>query len=363
MNFGKLSLLVAFLFLAVFSCKKKGESIKVQKGKITESVYASGYVKARNQYQAFASSAGILLETFVSEGDTVRKGDVLFSISNPLNRFNEENARLASVLASENLAADKLDELRVNLELAKARMKQDSLLFERQKKLWQSQIGSKVDVESRELGFASSKSAYLASVYRYNDAKRQLGFVAEQSNNNLQASRSLSSDNLVKSGIDGVVYSIMREKGEFVGSQIPLAVIGNAGDFFLELQVDEFDITKVKVGQPIKVKLDSYKDKVFEAKVTRVNPIMNERSRSFLVEADFTKAPEVLYPNLTIEANIILQEKAEIITVPRNYLIGDSSVLFSDEDTQRVTIGLKDYQRAEIISGIKEGDVIYKPGK
>lgn len=363
MKSGNIILLFALLTVFVFSCKKKTEQIRVQKGNITESVYASGFVKARNQYQVFSSSTGILLDKYVSEGDSVKKGDVLFSISNPVNRFNEENARLASNLAAQNLAADKLDELSVNLELAKAKMKHDSLLFERQKKLWQSQIGSKLEYESRELAFTASKTAYKASVHRYRDARRQLGFTAEQSNNNLMASRSLSSDNLIKSGITGIVYSIMREKGEFVGPQIPLGVIGEANNFYLEMQVDEFDITKVRIGQSIMVRLDSYKNQAFEARVIKVNPLMNERSRSFMVEADFVKAPDILYPNLTVEANIVLQQKQQIITVPRNYLVGDSAVLFAGEDTHKVKIGLMDYQRAEVLSGLKEGDILIKPGK
>jgi multidrug efflux pump subunit AcrA (membrane-fusion protein) len=353
----------AAVLFSLVGCKQTKEKTTIQKGKITESVYASGYVKARNQYQVFAATSGILQEILVEEGDTVQKGDVLFRVANPINKYNEENAKLASRLAQENLTTDKLDELLVNLELSKARLKQDSLMFERQKKLWESKIGTKLDFETRELAFRSSKAAYQSAVFRFRDAKRQLGFLAEQSKNTFLASSSLSNDNLVKSGIDGVVYALMREQGEMVGPQTPLAVVGDAKEYYLELQIDEFDITKVRPGQIIKVRLDSYKDKVFEARVTKVNPLMNERSRSFFIEAVFIDMPAKLYPNLTVEANIILLEKDQVITIQRNYLIGDSLVILENGDTQRVQIGLKDYQRAEVISGIKENQVLLKPGK
>lgn len=361
---------VAFLCFAVtmqlftlFSCKQKKETTSVRKGKITESVYASGYVKARNQYQVFAASSGILQETLVEEGDTVQLGDVLFRVANPVNKYNEENARLAAQLAEANLSSDKLDEILVNIDLSRARQKQDSLMYERQKKLWENKIGSKLDLETRELAYKSSKASYQSAVHRYLDAKRQLGFLAEQSKNTFLASTSLSNDNLVKSGISGIVYSIMREKGEIVGPQTPLAVVGDAKDFYLELQIDEFDITKVRPGQNIKVRLDSYKDKVFNARVTKVNPLMNERSRSFFIEAVFVDFPEKLYPNLTVEANIVLQEKDQVLTIERNYLLGDSLVVKQNGDTQRVQIGLKDYQRAEILMGLSAGEEIVKPGK
>lgn len=354
---------VAMQLFTLFSCKQKKETTSVRKGKITESVYASGYVKARNQYQVFAASSGILQETLVEEGDTVQLGDVLFRVANPVNKYNEENARLASQLAEANLSSDKLDEILVNIDLSRARQKQDSLMYERQKKLWENKIGSKLDLETRELAFKSSKASYQSAVHRYLDAKRQLGFLAEQSKNTFLASTSLSNDNLVKSGISGIVYSIMREKGEIVGPQTPLAVVGDAKDFYLELQIDEFDITKVRPGQNIKVRLDSYKDKVFNARVTKVNPLMNERSRSFFIEAVFVDFPEKLYPNLTVEANIVLQEKDQVLTIERNYLLGDSLVVKQNGDTQRVQVGLKDYQRAEILKGLSAGEEIVKPGK
>jgi multidrug efflux pump subunit AcrA (membrane-fusion protein) len=309
----------------------------------------------------YASSTGIIEKVFVSEGDTVKMGDVLFGIANPVNKFNEENARLAALLAQENLNSDKLSELLVGLELAKSKMKQDSLLNERQQILWAKKIGTKVEQESKELAFKSSKSNYLAAVYRYNDAKRQLSFLAEQSRNSFLASSSLRSDNMVKSGIDGIVYSVMREQGEIVGPQIPLGVIGDASNFFLELQVDEFDITKISIGQIVKVRLDSYKGKVFEASVIKINPIMNERSRSFFIEAVFIDRPEVLYPNLTVEANIILQEKKNALTIPRNYLIADKKVINEEGDTIVVELGLKDYEKAEVLKGLNENQTLRKP--
>lgn len=73
--------------------------------------------------------------------------------------------------------------------------------------------------------------------------------------------------------------------------------------------------------------MDSYKGKVFEAKVTRIEPIMNEQTRSFTVEAQFISKPELLYPNLSAEANIVIQTRENALTIPRNYLIGDSLVL------------------------------------
>jgi multidrug efflux pump subunit AcrA (membrane-fusion protein) len=88
---------------------------------------------------------------------------------------------------------------------------------------------------------------------------------------------------------------------------------------------------------------------------------MNERSKSFTVEAEFVSRPATLYPNLTVEANIVLQAKPRALTIPRVYLVNDSTVIFKDGNPRRVLIGLKDYQRVEIISGLDTSDLILRP--
>jgi multidrug efflux pump subunit AcrA (membrane-fusion protein) len=137
--------------------------------------------------------------------------------------------------------------------------------------------------------------------------------------------------------------------------------VGDANVFLLELQVDEYDIAKIREGQAVLVSMDSYKGQVFEGKVTKIYPAMNERSKSFSVEAVFVTQPPVLYPNLTAEANIVIQSKKRALTIPVNFLVNDSTVLVSKSKTRVVTTGLKDYQKVEIINGLTAADVIYKP--
>ena len=127
------------------------------------------------------------------------------------------------------------------------------------------------------------------------------------------------------------------------------------------MQIDEYDVAKVKPGQKVLLVMDSYKGEVFEAIVSKVNPIMNERSKSFTIEAQFVKQPALLYPNLTAEANIVIETKQDALTIPRSYLLNDSQVLVGKDKKQQVVTGLKDYQKVEILKGIKATDFIYKP--
>jgi HlyD family secretion protein len=240
-------------------------------------------------------------------------------------------------------------------------MLNDSLLLVRQRGLWDRQIGSRVDFEQRELAYTSSVNNYKAAVYRYHDLQKQLGVAAEQSRRQLAISRNVVQDHVVRSQTDGRVYSLAREEGEFVGTQSPVAVIGKADEFVAELEVDESDIVRIRPGQRVFLTLDSYPGQVFEAEVTGLDPLMKESSRTFTVEAVFTRKPPVLYPNLTAEANIVIQSRENAVTIPRSYLVDDSLVILENREKRRVEIGLKDYLKAEIRGGLDAGETILKP--
>ena len=352
-----LTLISVFLF----SCGDSVETIKPTIESISQSVYASGVLKSKDQYQAYASASGIIKQIFVTEGDTVKKGDLILIISNEVQKLNTENARIVSDYNALSGNQGKLNEAASVIEFAGNKLRNDSALFYRQKNLWEQEIGTKVELEQRELAWQNSKNNYNSALIRYNDLKRQLNFAASQARKNLSISQTLANDYALKSEIDGIVYTISKLKGEIVGPQTSVAVIGSADKFILEMQVDENDILMVKNGQKVLVNLDSYKGKVFEAVVTRINPLMNERNKTFMVEAEFVKKPERLYPNITFEANIIIEEKAGGMLIPRTYLLKDSMVIKSNGDTVLVKTGLKDYQKVEILSGINPDDELIKP--
>jgi HlyD family secretion protein len=347
--------------LCLLSCGKKTETTKPHIGAITESIYASGTIKSLNQYQAYASVNGIIQHIYVSEGDLVQKGAAILSIVNDAQTLSKENAALAANFADLNANQGKLMNAQLNIDLAKSKLKNDSALLTRQKTLWQQNIGSKTELEQRELAFQNANNALYAARVQYEDLKRQLQLNAAQSQKNLQISTKLASDFTLHSDIDGVVYSLPLKVGELVGPQSVLATIGDAKHFVLEMQVDEYDILKVEKGLKVLVTMDSYKGKVFEAVVSKIDPLMNERSKSFLVEATFTQQPERLYPNVSFEANIILQSKVNVLLIPRNYLLKDSFVMKKNGDKVAVRTGLKDYKMIEILSGINAEDELKKP--
>ena len=353
--------LLLFVLLLAVSCKRNSEQISPKIEPISESVYASGIVKSKNQYQVYSTVNGLIQEILVKEGDTVQKGDPLMKVLNESSKLNTYNAQLAANNADMYANTDKLSEAKVTIGVSSSKMKDDSLLLARQRILWGQGIGSRIEFEQRQLAYKNSVANYQLARLRYSELKRQLEFASKQSKTNLKISNALAGDYLIKAEATGRVYKILKEKGEFVNTLNPVAIVGDASNFLIEMKVDEYDIARIRQGQKVLFTMDSYKGEVFEAAVQTIEPLMNEQSRSFIVKARFVTKPEVLYPNLSIEANIIIRSIPKALTIPRNYLIGDSMVKMNKGKLRRVIIGLKDYQKVEIKSGLTVSDVINKP--
>lgn len=353
---------IPLFFLLFLSCGQKNEPITPEVKNITESVYASGFVKSNDQYEVFSKLNGIIEKINVKEGMHVKKGDTLFQLDNKNSKIATENARLAAENADFIANTELLNEAENIIQLAQKKLTNDSLFYFRQKNLWENNIGSKVELEQKELNFQNSKIALNNAIIRHQELERQLKLASSQTKNNLQIAKILEDDLIIRSEVDGVVYKIKKEEGELVNSLASIAVIG--GDrFIIELSIDEFDITKIKLGQQVIVRMDSYQSQVFEARITSIDPMINERTRSFSAEAVFTNEPTELFPNLTVEANIVIHTKQDVLTIPRNYLVNDTMVQLENGKLQKVEPGLMDYNRVEIKAGIKEGTKIVLPDK
>jgi HlyD family secretion protein len=344
----------------LISCDGKPETVHPQIETISESVYASGLVRSRNQYQVYATVNGVISEVLATEGALVKKGDILMTVRSKSSELNVENAKLAAAQADISANSDKLKEARLAIDIAREKLKDDSVLLARQRNLKSRGVGTQVDLEQRELAFRNSAASYQLALLKFRNLQRDLAFASGQSKNNLMISKSLMSDYDVRAETDGKVYKVLKERGELANTLGPVAIIGDAEDLFIELNVDEYDISRIKVDQQVLISMDSYKGKVFEGRIETIEPLMNEQSKSFIVNAIFISRPPELYPNLSVEANIIIRSSQKALTIPRSYLIGDSLVRVGKHETRKVVVGIMDYRKAEILKGLKETDLIYK---
>ena len=355
---------LSIFFLISISCSKKDtEEIKPTVGDVTQSVYASGVVKAVGQYTVYSTVNGVLQKIKVAVGQSVKEGQLLFELEQEKADLNTENARLVYQLSQESnhYIQDKISEMEMKVQAAKDKLALDESIYNRNKRIKQYQIISEVDFERVELGYKSSKINYETAKKQLAQLKAQLQNDQSRNNINLKISQKSQSDFSVKSAFSGQLFDIPVKEGTLITTQTPLAIIGESNSFLLELEVDENDMVLVNLGQKVLVTMDSYKGQVFEAVVDKIYPIMQERSRTFKIEAHFVKPPQKLYPNLTAEANIVIKTKKKVITILKSYLIQGQYVLVNKDEKRKVKIGLSDYQKAEILEGLQAEETIYKP--
>jgi RND family efflux transporter MFP subunit len=349
------------LFL-VFSCKDSQERILPAKTRLTESVYASVTVQPDSLYQAYASVGGILDKNLVEEGQLVEKGSALVQIINNAPKLNTDNARLALQLAQENYQGSSavLGTLEDEIKSATLSLKNDSINYTRQKRLWEQHIGSKVQYEGHKLAFELSRNNLRQLKNKYDQTKNELSTQMQQARNNYATSQITAKDFTVSSKINGKVYALFKNPGEIVSTMEPVASVGSASYFIIEMLIDEVDIVKLSVGQKALITLDAYGTEVFGAKVSKIYPKKDERSQTFKVKATFDFPPKALYPGLSGEGNIIIAEKENALTIPKEFLMEGNKVMTADGAVE-VKTGLQNLERVEILSGLSETTEILKP--
>lgn len=350
---------IAIVFNA---CEKKETTVKPVVGTITKSVYVSVTVQPDSLYEVFASVNGILESNLVSESTLVQKGTSLFQITNSNPKLNSENARLAYDLAQKNYSGNTAALLAIENEIKAARLnlQNDSINYYRQKNLWEQQIGSKAQLDAKQLAFELSTNTVATLQSKYERTKNELQTQLNQAANTYKNSVITTQDYTISSKMNGKVYALFKNPGEVVNPQQPLGLVGSKDKFLLEMLVDEVDIVAISKEQKVVVALDAYPDQIFIAHVTKIYPNKDERNQTFKVEAIFSDAPNTLYPGLSGEGNIIVKIKEDVLIIPRDYLFGNNKVKTASGVVE-VTTGLQTQDQIEIVSGITAETILLKP--
>lgn len=351
-----------YCILILCSCQDNKISTKPKLNSLTESVYASATIQPKTTYQVFSGVTGVIDAIFIEEGQTVQKGQKLAQIVNLNPQINTENARLNAQLAQENYTGSStiLAGIMDDIQAAKLKLAIDSLNFVRQERLWKKQIGSKLEYDNRKLAYDLSVNALQALEKKYQRTKIELATKVKLAKNQLKSSKVNKNDYIIYAKMSGTVYALFKENGEAISMQEPLAEIGHSSDFIIEMEVDEMDIARIKPTQKVLLNLDAYNGQVFEAIVTKIYPQKELRTQTFKIEGVFETPPNVLYPGLSGEANIIISKAEKILTIPLEYLVEEHKVKVED-GIINIQTGRKNMENIEVIAGLDTNSVIIKP--
>ena len=338
-------------------CGNNDDGIKPQVKPLIEAVYASGFVVSKDEYQLFAQVEGFLSEKLVEEGDIVKRGDPLFVLESGQQTARYKIARETYQLAAKNFSNDSpvLRELNAAMETARTKMSFDSLNFIRYSNLLKTNATSKSEYDRIKLLYENSRNEFILQKSRYAKTKNQLELELQNAKNQLAISSDESGRYTVRSEVDGVVFMTAKEKGELVRRNEMIAVVGKRNAFYLELNVDELDVQRVKEGQEVLARIDAYPDKVFNAVISKVYPMVDRRQQSVTVEAELKEPLPGGFSGLALEANIIVRKKDLAVVIPKSKLLpGDSVLIRSDDGVKKVkvTTGIETLDEVEIMEGL-----------
>ncbi|TAF63177.1 MAG: efflux RND transporter periplasmic adaptor subunit [Cytophagales bacterium] len=355
--------IVVFVFFRPKEAPKNTYTLQSQP--MTEAVYASGNLLPKNEYKVFAMADGILAEKMVNEGDEVKLNQLLFIINNSQQNIRTQTAQDSYYLAQQNygLNSPALRELEVGIRNAQNQLSNDSTQFVRIQNLWNSNATSKVEYDRAKLAYDNARNNHALQKARYEKAKNDLWLNLQNAQNQVRLNSEQGGDFMVRSLIDGRVFEIYKEQGEAVRRSEAIALIGSGKEVYIQLEVDELDINKIKIGQEVLVKIDVYKNQIFKAKVSKIYQMLNKQNQSFRIDAEFTTEHPTLYAGLTVEANIIIQQKNNALVIPKSFLMpGDSVWLLEGEQKKKVKIqkGIENFEWIEILSGLTNKAVIVK---
>ncbi len=284
-------------------------------------IEVQGTVDSENNVGVPAEMGGVVKRIYVQKGDMVRKGQLL--------------AELDGSVLERNVEA-----LKTNLELA-------NTMYERQKRLWEQQIGS----EMQYLQVKTQKESLEKQIAALNEQYRMTKII---------------------SPISGTIDEIMVREGEAAAPGFPAIRVVQLSDLKVKGELSEVYITSVKRNDPVNVKLPVI-GKELNLKISSVSQVIDPNNRTFKLEIIIPGSEKDIRPNMiaVMVINDYTSEKA--IVVPQNTVqkTGTEDFVFVAQKNENdqwvarrraVTPGRSFANRAEILSGLRAGEKIISFG-
>lgn len=357
----KKAVIACMPLLCLAGCGKKTEETKPVRRDITETVFASGVLEAKNTYNLTAQTDGYIVQLNFEEGDLVTAGKILAVIDNRENKFNTESAEALYRIAEANTSADApaLAQALNNITISKQKMDQDYIQYQRLQKLWKANSIAKIDVENAELQYNNSRFNYENAAENY----RQLRISADQqlitSRAQKQVNRVMLSNNTVKAVVPGKVFKRYKQTGDYVKRGESIALIGNANDIYAKVNIDEGNISKVKPGQEAVVQLNTSMQKTYKAVVSEIYPSFDETTQSFICKLRFTDSLDFTIVNTQLQSNIITNFYKNALVIPRNYIdFGGYVQLKGAKEKIKITTGFVSNQWVQVFKGLDENSIL-----
>jgi HlyD family secretion protein len=356
----------------------------VEEGTMLRSVVATGKIEPITKIEIKSKANGIIEQLLVDVDTLVRPGQVLAELDkeNLTARLREARATLQAAEAAHEAAIAQLRKNEIEAEspdvaFAARNHARAQQLFE-QKLVSQSALDeAKTSLEQAENRQRAATGQLVIARARVAEANANIA----QAQAAVERSEEELANATIKAPINATVLTRDVEVGSPVSSILNLGAnatlvmtLGDIERVFVRGRVDEADIGQVRLGQAARITTETFRERVFNGRVTQISPIGVERDNvtTFEVEVSIDNAGRELKANMTANAEIILEELPGSLLIPEAAVVYDStrnaSVDIADagERTGRrrvpVKVGVGNGTRIQVLSGIKAGDKVVLPG-
>jgi HlyD family secretion protein len=348
----------------------------VERGDLARVVVATGKIQPLSKAEIKSKASGIVKKIYVDYGDRVKTGQILAELDKvqleAAQRAAKANLQAAEAAHHSSMAAlerNKVDAEGPDVPFLK-------LTMERADHEYKEGVVSKSVVEDAEKNYRMAlnkqASAQAALAVAHADIAKAEAQVAQSRAALDNAEEDLRNSTIV-SPIDGLVLSRDVNVGDAVssililGSQAtPIMTLGDVSEVYVQGKVDEADVGKVYLNQPARIVVESFKDKKFNGKVTKISPLGKEKDNvtTFEVRVSIQNSTLELKANMSANAEIMLEEKKNVLMVPEAALIYDKArkaqAEIPDAKGQNgkkkvdVKLGISNGVKTEILEGLNE---------
>ncbi|HEX3967889.1 MAG TPA: efflux RND transporter periplasmic adaptor subunit [Edaphobacter sp.] len=353
---------------------------KAELADIARSVVATGKVQPITKVEVKSKASGIVTRLDVDINNHVKQGQVLGQLDQQeiLDQVAAQKAQLAAAQSNAHAAAASIQYDKVNAEAPDLPMYKNT--YERN--LAMSKEGlvptqSLDDAQQKYLAAVNTRDKAVSQISVDNSKLRQAEAQVAQAQASLKQLEEQLSYTTITSPMDGTILSRDVEIGDAVSSILVLGstatlvmTIGDTTQVYVQGKVDESDIGKVYLGQAARIKVESFKDKTFQGKVTKIAPLGVEKDNvtTFEVRVSIDNPGGELKANMTANAEILLEEHKNVLTVPEQAVLYDkdrnASVEVPDAKTKTgrrkidIKAGISNGTKTEVLAGLKSGDTV-----
>ena len=339
--------------------------------RVPRTVASTGALAADDTVVLGVKVPGRLVEQAVDLGTRVRRGQVVARIDATDYKLRVEQAEAALQQARARLGLpltgsdEQVDPEKTSIvRQARAVLDEARLSRERSRKLVEQNLIARAQDDAAEANLGVAEGRYHDAIEEVRNRQATL----TQRRSELELARQQLVDTTLVSPFDGAVSVRQAAVGEYLATGAPVATLVRTHPLRLRLPVPEREAVGVRVGHSVRLSVEG-DPTVYQGKVVRLSPIVQEQNRTLLVEAEVPNPNAVLKPGAFARAEIVTEDSQPVIRIPAASLVtfaGIEKVLAVRQGKIveiRVQTGRRANDSIEVVTGLKAGEtLVLEPG-